>query len=146
MGAGRQMIQPLRFEFADSEVAAVWRREDEAGGRGLAELALRFSAAQVLRADAAMLCGFVRGHMRAVELACRGRGLPLPGAEHVGRLAQGRIGLDGAWHALVALPVVMHGPLDIELEFANGARLAFTAERVAVSLPDHPVFVESLAC
>lgn len=135
-----------RFEFADSEVAAAWRRDDEIRDRPLAELALRLSAAQVMRSDDAVLSGFVRGHMRAVELVFSGPALPTPGSLHLGRLAQGRIAVDGSWQEALPLPAMLHGPLQVELDFANGARFDFAADRLCVVLPDHPAFVESMAC
>lgn len=140
------MSDVFRLEFADSEVAAVWRREDTSRERSLSELALRLSAAQVLRDDTSFIRGFVRGHMRAVELVFQGHRLPVPTSEHVGRLSQGRVQVDARWRSIVALPLAVHGLLEVELDFANGARLAFTADRMAVSLPAHPVFVESMAC
>lgn len=75
----------------------------------------------------------------------------------VGRLAHGRLGIDGRWMASLALPSTVSGDLTLELGFAHGrpgapagewpeALLVLRAARLSCRFEGEPNFAESLFC
>lgn len=126
------------LEFHDSEVRAV-----EADGH---QLRVEFSAAH--------LRGYVRhtgapavsGYARAVELRFSAASWSGPLAECVGRLAGGRVVVNGAARSSIVLPHASQGPVRAELQFSGGALLTITAGAMSCRLPADPQFSESFAC
>jgi hypothetical protein len=93
----------------------------------------------------------------------RGRTAPadrlddLATADLVGRLAHGRLAIDGRWTASLALPSTVSGGLILELGFAHGmphaasgdvpeAPLVLHATRLSCRFEGEPNFAESLFC
>ena len=133
------MTTPFQeFVFCDSEVASIAIE----GGT----LRVRFAAAHVTAPDVCSFAGRVRGYVEGVELRAGGSCPLLAPDAWVGRLADGRVRVAGTWRASLPLPVVLDGPLSIELRFANRSELHFTATSLSLAAPSGAVFGESLAC
>lgn len=122
------------LDLADSEVAAV---VDLADG-----LCLRFSAAAVRQRT-----GALAGHARGVELLLGGVSPPRPPLEGcLGRLAQGRVTVDGQWLPRLALPGEWRAAIELDLTFANHSALCLRGRSLVCRFVGEANCRESLAC
>lgn len=126
------------LEFDDSEVGRI-----ESDG---AALTVRFSAAHVRgfdeRADTEGGSGY------AQPLAMQFNEAAWQGAigECIGRLADGKVVVDGVARSSLELPVACTGAIIVELEFKNGARLRVNARSLSCRFTKETKFVEDFRC
>jgi hypothetical protein len=137
-------MNTLQLIWADSEVAEVtW-------AAGL--LGLRFAAAHV-RQLGATSGDDVLGYLPGLALRCEGVALmhsPPEGpgllSDALGRLSEGRWLVGGTPLGPWQLATPLQGALRLELRFANGTELAFTATQARAECPPEARFRPSLAC
>ena len=101
--------------FADSEASAVIA---DAG-----TLRVRFAAARV---DG--------GWLQSLELALADATWTGTLADCLGRVAEGRVRIDGRETARLAIPCELAGDIALDLRFANGAALAARGHALSVAL------------
>ena len=102
------------------------------------------AAAHVRRTEpgAATLVGWSRG----VELLLAGATVVEGPAGCFGRLAHGRLRIDGQWASTLALPGACRGSVRLELGFANQSSLVVDAEGIDCRFEGDANFAESLFC
>lgn len=127
-----------RFSFADSEVSEVVVD----GG----VLRVRFAAANVSEPDASAFSGERQGFVAGVELVCRGGPWPDGLDGLAGRLAEGRVQLQGAWVARLPLPGELAETSRLELRFAQRGEVSVAVSRVSLTSPHGAALSESFAC
>ncbi|WP_295950843.1 hypothetical protein [Rhodoferax sp.] len=121
-----------QLEFHDSEVRSIALHGDA--------LTLAFSAAFV-QAD-----GAGAGYVQTLELGCTGACVDGPLADGVGRLSSGKLWVEGVALPALPFPYTAPGPVQVELQFSNGTRLAIRAATLECRFTGDPTFVESFAC
>ena len=124
----------MRFalEFHDSEV------RDVAADGGAVRV--RFAAASVRDAAGG------RGWLPGVTLALADATLAGDPSHAFGKLAEGRLHLDGRDIARPALPATLSGRIDLTLRFANGTLLTAHGASLALDVADDARFAEDLSC
>lgn len=122
--------------LADSEVSRVSVQADG--------LTLHFSAASVWRG--VQPDQRVAGHLAPVSLQLFGAVQPLVLSDWRGRLAEGRLLLQGRALGALPLPLDLSGELTLELRFAQGPELQLHAHRALAQAAEDARFTESLAC
>lgn len=127
-----------RFSFADSEVAAVVAD----GG----VLRVRFAAANVSEPEATAFSGERQGFVAGVELVCRGGPWPDGLDGLVGRLAEGRVQVRGAWVNQLPLPGELGDASRLELRFAQRGEVSAAVTSVSLTSPHDAPLAESFAC
>jgi hypothetical protein len=130
--ARRPRMRPdLTLVLADSEVRAV--HADAAG------LRVRFAAANVRRDG-------VAGWQAGVTLALPGARCAGDPAAAFGRLAEGRLRVDGLESRTLAVPARVAGAVALSLHFANGAALDIAADGLACDVAADGAFKEDFSC
>ena len=122
--------------LADSEVSRVSVQADG--------LTLHFSAASVWREG--LPVQRLAGHLAPVSLQLFGPLPPLSLGDWQGRLAEGRLLLQGRVLPPLQLPQDLSGDLRLELRFAQGPELQLHPRRVLAQAAPGARFTESLAC
>ena len=125
-----------RLVLADSEVSRVSVQADG--------LTLHFSAASVWREG--LPAQRLAGHLAPVSLQLFGPLPPLSLGDWQGRLAEGRLLLQGRVLPPLQLPQDLAGELTLELRFAQGPELQMPLRRVLAQAATDARFTESLAC
>lgn len=124
--------------FDDSEVSRVVGLGDAVG--------VMFSAAHVHRSEGATGREAGDGYEKAVELLLHQATWSGRLNECVGKLADGKLTIDGAVIKRVPLPFQASGVVTLNLEFSNGAVLAATGTSVHLGQKAPPQFVDNFAC
>ncbi|WP_394787224.1 hypothetical protein [Rhodoferax sp.] len=123
---------PTLFEFHDSEVRRI---------------AAQDGALQILFAAAFVRVGTASsGYAQSLEmqfLDARWDGIL---ADCIGRLSDGRLLAGASAQSSIPLPYASAGPVQVELQFSNGARLQIRAASLLCRFTGDPQFVESFAC
>jgi hypothetical protein len=125
------MRPDLTLVLADSEVRTV-----EAGADALH---VRFAAANVRRDG-------VAGWQAGVALALAGARWAGDPRAAIGRIAQGRLRVDGAESRALAIPARRDGAVALSLRFANGATLDVEADGLACDVAAGATFREDFSC
>lgn len=125
-----------RLVLADSEVSRVSVQD---GG-----LTLHFSAASVWREGQDL--PRLAGHLAPVSLQLFGPPPPQALGDCQGRLAEGRLLLEGRALPALQLPSDLSGELTLQLRFAQGPEWQMQAHRVLTQAAPGARFTESLAC
>ena len=112
--------------FDGSEVAEIVAADDRLG--------VRFAAARV-----------AGGWLQAIELDLSGATWTGAPADCLGRVADGRVRVDGHERAL-AIPSALAGDIALELRFAHGAALVARGRALALAPRGALRFVEDFSC
>lgn len=126
-----RMRPDLTLVLADSEVLAV-----QADAHGLQ---VRFAAANVLRDG-------VAGWHSGVTLALPGGRCAGEPSVAFGRLAEGRLRVDGVERRTLAVPAHLVGAVALALRFADGATLDVQADGIACDVAAGGAFKEDFSC
>lgn len=88
----------------------------------------------------------VDGFARAVALDLVGATLDEAPGSFIGRIAEGRVGIDGRWASGIALPSRVSAAVTLELAFANRSQLTLRAGAIECRFEGEANFAESLFC
>ena len=115
------------LDFADSEASAV-----TADGT---TLRIRFAAARV---DG--------GWLPSLELALTGATWTGTLGDCIGRIAEGRVRVDGRESARLTIPCALAGDIALELRFANATTLSARGRALSVTPPGDAQAVDDFSC
>lgn len=130
-------MEYTQWLLADSEVSSLdWRGAD---------LVVVFAAAQVCRRDAGVDAW---GYLRGLTLVASGVEKPVLTDAWFGRITSGALAPEGGGVLVrcLSLSCLPAGPQQLELSFANGARLAVRAQQVDVHWPESAPWHEAYQC